>query len=101
MQPLVALFHITTKHAWQAAERRGIYIAPSIDTEGFIHLSTEEQVPRTLARFFAGQTGLLLLRIDPVRLASELRYEAAHGELFPHLYGPLELDAVVTIESLD
>lgn len=96
----MSLFHITTRQAWQAAERRGVYLAPSLDMEGFIHLSTEAQWRHSFARHFAGQRGLLLLRIDPVRLRSEVRYEAAHGELFPHLYGPLDLEAVVTISEL-
>lgn len=96
----MSLFHITSHEAWQTAECRGVYLAPSLDTEGFIHLSTMEQWPRTRDRFYRGQTGLVLLRIDPVRLFAEVRYDPADGELFPHLYGPLNLDAVVAIERL-
>lgn len=94
------LFHITTRQAWQDAAHHGVYLAPSLELEGFIHLSTESQWRATLARYFQGHHGLVLLHIDPVRLTSEVRYEAAHGERFPHLYGPLNLDAVVTISDV-
>jgi uncharacterized protein (DUF952 family) len=99
----VPLFHITTRAAWDAATVAGVYVAPSLAREGFIHLSTEAQVPGTLRRFFAGQTGLVLLVIAPDRLAAlgtEVRFEAADGDAFPHLYGPLALDAVVEVRAL-
>ena len=89
------LFHITTRAAWDAA---GASYAPaSLATEGFIHLSTEAQWPRSLARFFAGQTDLVLLVIDPTSL--DVRFEPAHGELFPHLYGALPRTAVVEVRA--
>ncbi len=91
------LFHITTRSAWAAAQDAGEYRAPSLATEGFIHLSTADQVPRTLQRFYQGVQDLVILRIDPAVLRSELRYETVHGEDFPHLYGSLELAAVIAI----
>jgi uncharacterized protein (DUF952 family) len=69
------------------ALERGVYQPPSLAKEGFIHLSTAEQWRRTAARFFAGQQGLLLLELDVSGL--DVRFEAADGESFPHLYGPL------------
>jgi uncharacterized protein (DUF952 family) len=96
----VPLFHITTRAAWDAALAAGVYRAASLDREGFIHLSTEAQVPGTLQRFFRGQAGLVLLVIVPDRLGAEVRFEAADGDAFPHLYGPLELDAVVEVRAL-
>ena len=92
------LFHITTRSAWDAA--RIEYRAPSLATEGFIHLSTEEQWRHTLHRFYRDVPDLVLLRIDPSRLRSELRFEPADNDDFPHLYGPLEVDAVVRVCSL-
>jgi uncharacterized protein (DUF952 family) len=95
------LFHITTADAWSAARAIGVYVAPSLATEGFIHLSTEAQWPRTHERFFRDQTGLVLLAIDETLLGTDVRYEPADGELFPHLYGPLATRAVCDVSSLD
>lgn len=94
------LFHLTFAVAWAAARAAGEYRAASLDTAGFIHLSTQAQWPHTQKRFFAGQTGLVLLVIDPSRLVGEVRFEAADGDSFPHLYGPLNLDAVVDARPL-
>lgn len=95
------LFHITTRAAWDRSQAARSYRAASLDTEGFIHLSTEEQWRHTLYRLFRDVDDLVILRIDPRRLAAELRYERAAdtGEDFPHLYGPLETDAVVSIRE--
>jgi uncharacterized protein (DUF952 family) len=90
------IYHITTAEAWAEAQAAGAYRADSLATEGFIHLSTGEQLPWVAERFYRGRPGLLLLAVDAGRLAAELRYEESEpGRLFPHLYGPLNLDAVV------
>lgn len=95
------IFHITTASAWHAAYAAGAYTAASLATEGFIHLSTREQVEATANRLYRGQAGLLLVAVDPSRLTAELRYEEGEpGEQFPHLYGPLNLDAVAGIYAL-
>ncbi len=94
----VALFHITTEAAWRAAERTGTYTHASLASEGFIHLSTAAQWRATLARFFAGQTGLVLLTIDPTGL--DIRYERADHDDFPHLYGVLPVAAVTAVEAI-
>jgi uncharacterized protein (DUF952 family) len=89
------IYHITSRDAWQQAQAIGAYRGDTLATEGFIHTSTGAQVARTANRFYHGRAGLVLLAIDPARLAAELRYEAASdGELFPHIYGALNLDAV-------
>ena len=90
------VFHITDRAAWHQAVAAGTYRAPSLDTEGFIHCSTREQIPGTLARFFAGRTDLVLLFIDETRTGAELRWEDG----FPHLYGPLPVNAVVDVTDL-
>lgn len=92
-----AILHITTHDAWNTVQRVGQYRAASLDTEGFIHCSTLEQVVRTADRFFHGQQGLVLLVIDPAKLHADLRYEAADLDVFPHLYGPLNGDAVLDV----
>lgn len=67
-----------------------------------MHLSLRAQVPGTLARFFAGRDDVVLLRIDPARLTAEVRFEEGEpGELFPHLYGPLPVEAVVASGAVD
>lgn len=93
------LLHITTPAAWAEARRAGVYSAPSLETQGFIHLSAPEQVIGVANFLFAGQRDLRLLVIDPDRLGAELRWEeyAPGSPQFPHLYGPLNLDAVTEV----
>jgi uncharacterized protein (DUF952 family) len=95
------LFHITTRAAWEHARHAGEYRPASLASEGFIHLSTEAQWRATLDRFYRGVPDLVLLRIDPSRVRAELRYEPADGDAFPHLYGPLESDAVLEAHAID
>src|ERR1700722_12820141 len=96
------ILHILRRAEWEEAVRRGSYRPSSIDAEGFIHCSTLSQAVETAKIFFRGATDLLLLRIDESKVAAEVRFEAPAvpgearpGTLFPHVYGPLNLDAVV------
>lgn len=92
------ILHITSLDSWEAARQGGAYRGDTLETEGFIHFSTPAQVVRTANRFYSGQRGLVLLHVDPTRLEAELRYEdPGEGEEFPHLYGPLNLDAVTEV----
>jgi len=91
------VYHILPSENWEHARDQGEYRPASLANEGFIHLSRRYQVAGTLSRFFADHSGLILLCIDVARLHSELRYDAADGQFFPHLYGPLNLDAVVDV----
>ncbi|NNJ11208.1 DUF952 domain-containing protein [Chloroflexales bacterium ZM16-3] len=94
------IYHIAAQADWQAAQAAGQYTADSLAAEGFIHCSTRAQVIGTAARFFAGRRDLLLLEIETARLTSELRYEEGEpGVLFPHVYGSINLDAVVAAYS--
>ena len=85
------IYKICTRAEWEAATKEGVYRGSAVDLrDGFIHFSTEEQVEGTLHRHFAGQTGLLLVGVDPADLGSALRFEVSRGgAFFPHLYGPL------------
>lgn len=94
------LFHITTQAQWNDATRLGRYEAPSLSSEGFIHLSTADQWRGSAARFFRGQRDLVLLELDETKL-HDVRFEAADGQRFPHLYGVLPLDAVVSVLVLE
>lgn len=101
------VLHIASRQAWVDARGRGRYISPSLATEGFIHCSRADQVLQVATKFYNGQTGLVLLVIDPVRLTANLRWEppvdgqsppgVPEGETFPHLYGPINLEAVVQV----
>jgi uncharacterized protein (DUF952 family) len=101
------IVHIVKHFEWTEAVARGRYAPASLSDEGFIHCSTVAQVVDTANRFYRGNAGLVVLCIDESRLRSELRYEAplgargeAAGERFPHLYGELNLDAVVRVAEL-
>jgi glutathione S-transferase len=96
------IYHIATRTDWETAQADGEYTRSSVDKtlaeEGFIHASQASQVARTANKFYRDVPGdLVLLVIDPGRLRAEVRYEDVPGaELpFPHVYGPLNTDAVV------
>lgn len=91
------ILHITTRADWETAQAAGQYTAESLALQGFIHCSTPEQVLGVADSLYKGQLGLVLLCIDAARLTAEVRYEDCYdtGLDFPHLYGPLPLDAVV------
>jgi uncharacterized protein (DUF952 family) len=90
------VYHITTDAAWEQARSEGAYSAESLASEGFIHFSNREQVLWVAKRYYQGLPSLVLLEVDAERLLAELRYEESEpGMFFPHLYGPLNLDAVV------
>lgn len=105
------IFHITTKMAWGEAQKSGEYRAASLLTENFIHCSTISQVIPVADNFYNGQTDLLLLVIEPTLLSSDLKWEPPAegtpppgvpvGDQFPHVYGPINLDAVVSTVELE
>jgi uncharacterized protein (DUF952 family) len=99
--------HIVKRSEWMLAVARGTYAPTSLRDEGFIHCSNIAQVIDTANRFYRGQDDLVLLHIDESRLKAELKSEApamkhgeSSGELFPHLYGELNADAVVRVVEL-
>jgi uncharacterized protein (DUF952 family) len=96
------IYKICKSAMLQEARGRGRFEGSADDLrDGFIHLSAGHQVAGTLAKYFAGQRDLVLLAVDPERLGAGLRWEKSRGgELFPHLYGPLDLDHVISIEAL-
>jgi uncharacterized protein (DUF952 family) len=97
-----SLYHIVPDRAWADAAAAGAYRPPSLASDGFIHLSTASQIDGTLRRHFANAIGLVLLTIDTGRLAAPVRWEEAPGGYgtYPHLYGPLNVDAVVTVDAI-
>src|SRR5687767_12704814 len=104
------IFHMTSRTAWDDAQQHGDYRAESLATEGFIHCSTISQVLPVAENFYKSQSGLVLLAIEPTLLSSPLKWEAPSGgsppsgvpkgDPFPHIYGPLNLDAIVKVVDL-
>ncbi|MBI5088178.1 MAG: DUF952 domain-containing protein [Actinobacteria bacterium] len=100
------IFHIADRDRWLASQAEGRYTASTIGLEladeGFIHLSTDAQVPGVIERYYRGVPNLVLLHIDESLLTAPLVYEQLGGatEPFPHLYGPLNVDAVTEVEPL-
>ncbi len=97
------IFHVSRKADWEAALDSGQPYRGSADDlrDGFIHFSAAEQLEKSVAKHRAGQSGLVLLAVDPARLGSDLKWEPSRGgALFPHLYGPLLAEAVVWARDL-
>ena len=93
------ILHITQSDRWAKAKNLGTYRSETLDSEGFIHCSTVAQFIGSANRFFKQQQDLVILVIDVDRVTSELRYEGIPNNLFPHIYGELNIDAV--IQSID
>lgn len=96
------LVHLCGPGDWRAARHAGVVAAESLRDAGFIHLSTQAQAHLPANRLFAGRTDLLVLYVDPGRLADPVRWEPGTpadppSMLFPHLFGPLPLSAVVAV----
>ncbi len=96
------IYKICPASAWREAERQGVYRGSADDTrDGFIHFSLPTQVAQTARKHFFGQTGLFLIEVDADALGDALRWEPSRNdELFPHLYGELDLGAVTGVHSL-
>lgn len=99
---MTLIYKICSDALWREAERVGVFAGAAIDLEdGYIHFSTAAQAPETAARHFGGQGDLVLVAIDAGALGDGLRWEPSRGgDLFPHLYGPLRLDAVRWVRPL-
>ena len=96
------IYRLISREAWSEAERSGTFHGSPHDLrDGFIHFSTAAQVRATAAKHYAGQADLLLLHVSVSALTAPLRWEASrNGELFPHLYGVLPVNAVHHVEAL-
>lgn len=94
---MTLVFKIVATEEWRAAEAGGVFPGAAVDrADGFIHFSTASQAPETAAKWFAGRGDLMLVAVDAEPLGTALRWEPSRGgALFPHLYGPLPMSAVV------
>ena len=95
------IYHITTKQDWAIALQKGFYENASLATEGFIHNSTLPQLAGVLHRYYTNQKDLLVLHIEESLLSSPVKYEfaASVNEFFPHIFGPINLNAISKIEE--
>lgn len=98
----IMVYKICTTNEWaQLQNKKQFFGSPDDLRDGFIHLSASDQVARTAAKFFAGRTDLILLAVNPRRLADDLKWEtSASGSTYPHLYAPLSIDAVTSATPL-
>lgn len=93
------IVHICPRQDWQSAEKNGLYRTESLEQIGFIHCSRPDQVLEVANRYYRGQAGLVLLWIDPQKIQAEVRWETSDGDTFPHIYGPLNIDAVEAVDD--
>jgi release factor glutamine methyltransferase len=94
------LVHICTQKEWLRAQQLGKYHNASLEQEGYIHCSQPEQILDVANRYYRGLSNLVLLWLDPSNLRSEIRWESVDIALFPHIYGPINLDAVISTSIL-
>ncbi|BBX66414.1 hypothetical protein MSAS_55880 [Mycobacterium saskatchewanense] len=97
------LVHLCGADEWSSARDRGA-IDPAATGDPFVHLSTPEQVHLPANRLYRGRADLLLLHVDPALLESPVRWEPGvptdpESMLFPHLYGPLPVRAVIRVTA--
>lgn len=102
--PTGILVHLCSAADWSSAQAAGALRPESLHSAGFVHLSTPQQVHLPANRLFAGRTDLVLLQVDPARLAAPVRWEPGvagdpDAMLFPHLYGPLPVPAVIGVSA--
>ena len=94
------IYHIVLPETWKRFDGRPSYEAESLQTEGFIHCSYESQLEAVIARYYAGAERIMVLKLDTEKLRSKLVKEpSTNGEIYPHVYGRLNTDAVVGIEE--
>ena len=96
------IYHITTSAEWEAAKKQGFYLPKQFEQDGFIHCSVERQIPGVIDRFYKGVSGLVKLTIEKQKVEKPILFELAHdiNEMFPHIYGPLNIDAVVEVINI-
>jgi len=98
---VVLILHIARSEQWREAMPAGIYRGDTLDSQGFIHCSTPRQVIGVANDLFKAQRGLVLLCIESDKVKAEIRYEGTGKELYPHIYGPLNIDAAIRVLGLE
>ena len=94
------IYHIVTPAVWDKYKTEDFYEASSLESEGFIHCSFAEQVNTVLDRYYRDEKTILLLEIETEKLTAKLINEpSTGGEIYPHVYGKINRDAIVGIEE--
>lgn len=101
MLPPGSIVHVATPADWAHGAETPHYQAAHFAVEGFHHACTPAQVAAVLGRHFSGHRLLLLLVVDTARLSSPMRWESAHGQEYPHVYGPIERAAVIEVIPIE
>ncbi len=92
------IYHMTSEAEWDAQSDADAYVAPSLESDGFIHASHANQIVETANRIFAGRTDLRILVVDVDKLTAPLKVEDSYGHgSFPHVYGPIDKAAVIEV----
>jgi uncharacterized protein (DUF952 family) len=95
------ILHVTKRSEWIDQRSKENYSPADFNREGFIHCCLREQLPGVLQRYFKNARDLVLLYIDESKLTSPLRHEpSTNNENFPHIYGPVNLSAIVAVTDL-
>ena len=96
------IYHVTTQQEWKNAIEKNVYEHNSLAKENFIHACSLQQLPGVIERYYKNKTELLLLHIDESKLRSPLKYEHSPSvnDFFPHVYGPINIDAVTETQLL-
>jgi uncharacterized protein (DUF952 family) len=96
------IYHLIDRDSWDSSRSTPEHRAESLATEGFIHCSENvDQMLKVANRLYSGRTDMLALEVDSQRLTSPVKREASRsGEIYPHIYGPLNTDAVIKVWSL-
>lgn len=97
------IYHVTTKSQWEEAISKGFYEVESLQTEGFIHMSKMDQVEGVLNRYYQNVTNLVLLHVEETKLIAEIKFELSPSvnQEFPHVFGAINIDAVVKVEAIN
>ncbi|HEX6279735.1 MAG TPA: DUF952 domain-containing protein [Pyrinomonadaceae bacterium] len=94
------VYHIVLPEKWASVKDGSSYEAESLATEGFIHCSHDQQLDGVIKRYYSDAPELVILKLDSDKLTSKLVSEpSTGGEIYPHIYGPINLDAVVSAEA--
>jgi len=93
------ILHVATRADWEQAEAAGNYTGNTLASEGFIHCAKPEQLMHVLTRYFPTLPGHVIVEIDTDKVTPEIRWEGI-AELFPHIYGPLNLSAVTRVKKI-
>lgn len=93
------IVNLCQREAWQDVKARGVYHAPSLDSEGFIHCLRVGQILKVDNTFYRDVPDMILLWINPNRIKSEVRWETGGKNSFPHIYGPVDINALVKVSD--